>query len=43
MIIDYSKFGFLPYQIAWLEDRSQIKICEKSRRVGMSLCRPSRM
>lgn len=36
MKIDYSKFGFLPYQAAWLEDHSQIKLCEKSRRVGMS-------
>lgn len=34
--IDYTKFGFLPYQVAWLEDHSQIKLCEKSRRVGMS-------
>lgn len=36
MTIDYSKFGFMPYQIAWLEDDSQIKLCEKSRRVGMT-------
>lgn len=35
-MINYSKFGFLPYQIAWLEDTSQIKICEKSRRVGLT-------
>ncbi len=34
--IDYSKFGFLPYQIAWLEDMSQIKIYEKSRRIGLT-------
>jgi len=25
---------FLPYQIAWLQDRSQIKLWEKSRRIG---------
>lgn len=36
MKTDFKKFGFLPYQIKWLEDDSQIKICEKSRRVGMS-------
>lgn len=36
MKIDYTKFGFLPYQVAWLEDHAQIKLCEKSRRVGMS-------
>ena len=34
--IDYSKFGFLPYQCAWLEDMSQIKIYEKSRRIGLT-------
>ncbi|MEG1635727.1 MAG: hypothetical protein RR388_08875, partial [Rikenellaceae bacterium] len=34
--IDYKKFGFLPYQVAWLEDSSQIKIYEKSRRVGIT-------
>lgn len=34
--IDYSKFGFLPYQCAWLEDHSQIKIYEKSRRIGLT-------
>lgn len=34
--IDYSKFGFLPYQVKWLEDKSQIKIYEKSRRIGMT-------
>lgn len=26
----------MPYQVKWLEDDSQIKLCEKSRRVGMS-------
>lgn len=26
----------LPYQAAWLEDRSQVKVAEKSRRVGLS-------
>lgn len=35
-MINYKKFGFLPYQVKWLEDDSQIKLCEKSRRVGMS-------
>ena len=34
--IDYSKFGFLPYQVKWLEDMSQIKIMEKSRRIGLT-------
>lgn len=33
---DYSKFGFLPYQVAWLEDKSQIKLYEKSRRIGLT-------
>lgn len=35
-MIDYKKFGFLPYQIAWLEDTSQIKLYEKSRRIGLT-------
>lgn len=35
-MIDYSKFGFMPYQIAWLEDTAQIKLYEKSRRVGLT-------
>lgn len=26
----------LPYQQAWLADRSQVKVCEKSRRIGLS-------
>ena len=26
----------LPYQQAWLADRAQVKVCEKSRRVGLS-------
>ena len=34
--IDYSKFGFLPYQVKWLEDKAQIKLYEKSRRIGMT-------
>lgn len=34
--IDYSKFGFMPYQVAWLEDDSQIKLYEKSRRIGLT-------
>lgn len=36
MKTDYAKFGFLPYQVAWLEDKSQIKLYEKSRRVGLT-------
>ncbi len=35
-MIDYSKFGFMPYQVAWLEDTAQIKLYEKSRRVGLT-------
>lgn len=27
---------FLPYQVAWLQDTSRYKICEKSRRIGMT-------
>jgi phage FluMu gp28-like protein len=27
---------FLPYQRAWVEDKSQLKICEKSRRTGLT-------
>ena len=27
---------FLPYQRAWIEDKSRIKIMEKSRQIGMS-------
>lgn len=34
--IDYQKFGFLPYQCAWLEDNSKVKIFEKSRRIGIT-------
>lgn len=34
--IDYSQFGFMPYQVAWLEDNSQIKLYEKSRRIGLT-------
>jgi phage FluMu gp28-like protein len=26
----------LPYQQAWMSDRAQVKVCEKSRRVGLS-------
>ena len=36
MKIDYSQFGFMPYQVAWLEDESQIKLYEKSRRIGLT-------
>lgn len=35
-VIDYSKFGFMPYQVAWLQDESQIKLYEKSRRIGLT-------
>ena len=28
----------LSYQTAWLDDRSPVKICEKSRRIGISWC-----
>ena len=26
----------MPYQIKWLEDKAQIKVSEKSRRIGMT-------
>src|SRR5688500_11237447 len=29
-------FGFLPYQSAWINDRSRLKIIEKSRQIGIS-------
>jgi len=29
---------FLPYQVAWLQDRSRMKIWEKSRRIGATYC-----
>ncbi|MBF0415606.1 MAG: hypothetical protein HQL79_07540 [Magnetococcales bacterium] len=29
---------FLPYQKTWMADRSKVKVCEKSRRVGLSWC-----
>lgn len=32
----YEKFGFLPYQCAYLRNREQIKIYEKSRQVGIT-------
>jgi phage FluMu gp28-like protein len=28
----------LPYQRAWISDRAQVKVCEKSRRVGITWC-----
>ncbi len=28
----------LPYQRKWIEDRAQVKVCEKSRRVGITWC-----
>lgn len=31
-------FALLPYQQAWIADTSQVKVCEKSRRVGLSWC-----
>jgi len=27
---------FLPYQVAWIHDRSLLRVCEKSRQIGMS-------
>lgn len=27
---------FLPYQSAWIADKAQVKICEKSRRIGLT-------
>lgn len=29
---------FLPYQVRWLEDKSRVKIWEKSRRIGATYC-----
>jgi phage FluMu gp28-like protein len=31
-------YALLPYQQAWIADRAQVKVCEKSRRVGLSWC-----
>ena len=28
----------LPYQREWISDRAQVKVCEKSRRVGITWC-----
>ena len=28
----------LPYQREWIADRAQVKVCEKSRRVGLTWC-----
>ena len=33
---ELSPFVLLPYQQAWLADQSPVKLCEKSRRVGLS-------
>lgn len=33
---DFTPHVLLPYQQAWLADQSPVKICEKSRRVGLS-------
>lgn len=30
--------AFLPYQQRWSADQSQVKVCEKSRRIGLSWC-----
>lgn len=35
-MIDYNKFGLLPYQVKYIEDTSQVKIVEKSRRIGLT-------
>lgn len=29
---------WLPYQLAWIEDTSEVAICEKARRVGLDYC-----
>ena len=29
-------WSLLPYQTAWVRDHSQVKVCEKSRRIGLS-------
>jgi phage FluMu gp28-like protein len=29
---------FLPYQARWVGDTAQVKVCEKSRRIGLSWC-----
>lgn len=31
-------FALLPYQQAWIADRHRVKVCEKSRRIGLSWC-----
>jgi phage FluMu gp28-like protein len=28
---------FLPYQRAWINDRSRLKLCQKGRQIGLSL------
>lgn len=33
--------ALLPYQTAWLDDDAPVKVCEKSRRVGISWCEAS--
>ncbi|MDD5539205.1 MAG: terminase family protein [Candidatus Marinimicrobia bacterium] len=35
------KSVLLPYQIAWINDRSPVKAIEKSRRIGLSYCEAS--
>jgi phage FluMu gp28-like protein len=29
---------FLPYQRAWIADQARVKVCEKSRRIGLTWC-----
>ena len=31
-------WALLPYQARWVRDRSGVKVCEKSRRIGLSFC-----
>jgi phage FluMu gp28-like protein len=33
-----SQVEFLPYQRAWMADQAQVKVCEKSRRIGLTWC-----
>ena len=34
--MNWLRYFFLPYQAAWLIDGARLKVCEKSRQVGMS-------
>jgi phage FluMu gp28-like protein len=33
-----SSVEFLPYQSKWIADPAQVKVCEKSRRIGLTWC-----